>query len=246
MLNQVTTMLKKITYFSLAGLALMASPATMAQSVEESIKENLSKRISQPVNEVRKTPFDNLYEVRVQGAVVYTDADGQFVIFGGHLYDLDKKVNLTELAMEEMNRIDIDSLPLDKALKIVYGDGKNRLVTFEDPNCPWCKRLQAEFEQMDVTVYTFVTPILSPDSFTKSRNILCAEDPVKTWKDWMGKNISPKKQETCELPINEMLALMQNSNVSGTPAIFFENGKRINGFADAKRMNATMQEQKPQ
>ncbi|MDK7178310.1 DsbC family protein, partial [Micrococcus luteus] len=110
---------------------------------------------------------------------MYTDAARQFVIFGGQLYDLEKNTNLTELALEEMNRVDIDSLPLDKALKMVYGDGKNRLVTFEDPNCPWCKRLQAEFEQMDVTVYTFVTPILSPDSFTKTENILCAKDPVQ-------------------------------------------------------------------
>ena len=240
-LNQVRSMLKQISYCGVAAFALLASQTVIATSVEESIKEGLTKRLQQPVTEVRKTPFDNLYEVRVQGSVVYTDAARQFVIFGGQLYDLEKNTNLTELALEEMNRVDIDSLPLDKALKMVYGDGKNRLVTFEDPNCPWCKRLQAEFEQMDVTVYTFVTPILSPDSFTKTENILCAKDPVQTWKDWMAKNISPKKQDRCELPINEVLALMQHSNVAGTPAIFFDNGRLINGFADAKRMRETMQ-----
>lgn len=242
MSNQVVTMFKKISCLAVTGLSLLMAQAAMAQTVEESIRENLSKRINLPIAEVHKTPFDNLYEVRVQGNVVYTDADGQFVIFSGQLYDLEKKINLTELAMEEMNRIDIDSLPLDLALKAVYGNGENRLVTFEDPNCPWCKKLQAEFEKMDVTVYTFVTPILSADSFVKSRNVLCADDPVKTWKDWMGKDVNPKKQEDCEPPFNEVLELMQASNVSGTPAILFDSGKRISGFADARRLTDMMNE----
>ncbi|MDO5666915.1 MAG: DsbC family protein [Alcaligenaceae bacterium] len=243
MSNQVATLFKKISCIAVAGLSLMMAQATIAQTVEESIKKNLSDRISLPIAEVHKTPFDNLYEVRVQGNVVYTDADGKFVIFSGQLYDLEKKVNLTELAVEEMNRVDIDSLPLELALKATYGKGGNdRIVTFEDPNCPWCKRLQAEFKKMDVTVYTFVTPMLSADSFVKSRNILCAKEPVKTWQDWMANNINPAEQDDCQPPFNEVLELMQASNVSGTPAILFENGKRINGFADASRLISVMKE----
>ncbi|CAM5203703.1 DsbC family protein [Oligella ureolytica] len=210
--------------------------------MEEAIKENLSKRINLPIVEVNKTPFDNLYEVRVQGSIVYTDAEGEFVIFSGQLYDLENKTNLTELSMEEMNRIDIDSLPLDIALKATYGSGEHRLVTFEDPNCPWCKRLQAEFKKMDATVYTFVTPILSPDSFTKSRNILCSDEPISTWQNWMANNINPGEQEDCEPPFNEVLEVMHASNVSGTPAIIFDNGKRISGFATAKDMIEKMAE----
>lgn len=242
MSHRVISMLKKTTCFALSSLSLLITQAAMAQTVEESIKENLSKRINLPIVEVNKTPFDNLYEVRVQGNIVYTDADGEFVIFSGQLYDLEQKTNLTELSLEEMNRVDIDSLPLDLALKATYGSGENRLVTFEDPNCPWCKRLQAEFEQMDVTVYTFVTPILSADSFVKSRNILCDDEPVSAWQDWMANNIAPGEQADCEPPFNEILELMQASNVSGTPAILFDNGKRINGFADAKRLTSMMNE----
>ncbi len=242
MSNQVISLFKKTTYLALSVLSLCVAQTVMATTVEESIKESLSKRINLPIVEVNKTPFDNLYEVRVQGNIVYTDADGEFVIFSGQLYDLDKSVNLTELSMEEMNRVDIDSLPLDMALKATYGTGKNRLVTFEDPNCPWCKRLQAEFEKMDATVYTFVAPILSPDSITKSRNILCSEEPASTWKNWMANNVNPTQQEDCEPPFNEIFELMHTSNVSAAPAIFFDNGKRISGFATAETMNQKMAE----
>src|SRR5699024_819473 len=145
-------MFKKITCLTLSALSLCVAQVAAAETIEEKIKETLSDRINLPIAAVNKTPFDNLYEVRVQGSIVYTDADSEFVIFSGQLYDLANKANLTELSMEEMNRIDIDSLPLDMALKATYGTGEQRLVTFEDPNCPWCKRLQAEFKKMDVTV----------------------------------------------------------------------------------------------
>lgn len=242
MSNQVMSLFKKTTYLALSALSLCVAQTTMAATVEESIKESLSKRINLPIVEVNKTPFDNLYEVRVQGNIVYTDADGEFVIFSGQLYDLDNSVNLTELSMEEMNRVDIDSLPLDMALKATYGTGENRIVTFEDPNCPWCKRLQAEFEKMDATVYTFVTPILSPDSMTKSRNILCSDEPVSVWQNWMANNVTPEGQEDCEPPFNEVFELMHTSNVSSTPALIFDNGKRITGFATAAAMTEKMAE----
>lgn len=242
MFNQFSRRFKRALCLGASVLALAISPALMAKSVEDTLKERISKRIDLPVSEVIKTPFDDLYEVRVQGNIIYTNSGAEFVIFSGQLYDLAAQVNLTEASMEEINRVDIDSLPLDLALKATYGDGSKRLVTFEDPNCVWCKRLQAEFRKMDVTVYTFVTPILTPDSFVKARNIQCADEPVKAWQRWMGDNVAPSEQKDCDPPFNEILALMQKHNVSGTPAIMFDNGKRISGFAPAEQMLERMNE----
>ena len=70
MSHRVISMFKKTTCFALSSLSLLITQAAMAQTVEESIKENLSKRINLPIVEVNKTPFDNLYEVRVQGNIV--------------------------------------------------------------------------------------------------------------------------------------------------------------------------------
>ena len=242
MSNQVATMFKKASCVAVAGLSLLMAQAAIAKTVEETIKKTISERIELPVSEVIKTPFDNLYEVRGRGGSVYINANSDFVVFGGQLYDLDKQLNLTELSMAEMNRIDIDSLPLELALKATYGKGGDRIVTFEDPNCPWCKRLQAEFKKMDVTVYTFVTPTLSPDSFTKTKQVMCAKDPVKAWQDWMGKNVAlPKvKDENCDHEVNDVLEVMHGANVAGTPVLLFDNGKRISGYADANRLTQTM------
>ena len=63
----------------------------------------------------------------------------------------------------------------DSAVKRVKGNGKRVIYTFEDPNCGYCKELQKELAKLnDVTIYTFLWPILSQDSVDKSKAIWCA------------------------------------------------------------------------
>lgn len=222
---------------------LLVPSAVVADEITETIKNNFSKRIDNlPIEAVLPTPFPELYEVQIQGNIVYTNKDMDFVIFGGELYDLDQKSNLTAQSYAKINQVDIDELPLDLAIKTVYGSGQHRLVTFEDPNCIWCKRLNKDFRTMDVTVYTFVVPTLMPDSFTKARHVLCAEDSSKVWNAWMGDNVEPPQTADCEPPTNELLDLMHQLRVAGTPAIFFDNGHRINGYAPADRLLQTIAE----
>jgi thiol:disulfide interchange protein DsbC len=59
------------------------------------------------------------------------------------------------------------------ALKTVRGNGQRQLAIFSDPNCGYCKRLEKSLQQLDnVTIYTYLIPILSPDSAQKSKQIL--------------------------------------------------------------------------
>jgi thiol:disulfide interchange protein DsbC len=82
--------------------------------------------------------------------------------------------------------IDIANLPLQQAIKQVHGDGSQILVTFEDPYCPFCAELDKKLSHLDnITLYTFLLPILSDDSLVKSRLIWCARNPAAAWKNWM-------------------------------------------------------------
>ena len=68
----------------------------------------------------------------------------------------------------------------NSAVKRVKGNGKRVIYTFEDPNCGYCKELQKELVKVnDVTIYTFLWPILSQDSVEKSKAIWCAADRGK-------------------------------------------------------------------
>jgi thiol:disulfide interchange protein DsbC len=95
--------------------------------------------------------------------------------------------------------IKLDSLPLSQAIKQVHGNGDLILVTFEDPNCLFCAKLDEKLARLDnATLYTFLLPILSDDSALKSRLIWCAHDPAMAWSDWMLKRRLPVGTENCD------------------------------------------------
>ena len=96
-------------------------------------------------------------------------------------YDAATKKNLTEAKQREYSRVSFDSLPLDLAFKRVKGTGARKLAIFSDPDCPYCRRLEAEIKGLsDVTIYTFLMPIqsLHPEARGKARNY-CS----KLWRD---------------------------------------------------------------
>jgi thiol:disulfide interchange protein DsbC len=83
----------------------------------------------------------------------------------------------------------------------------------------------------DVTVYTFLYPILGGDSPDKSRNIWCAKDNTKAWRDWMINGTAPARAmgacDTAALARN--VELGKKHKVNGTPALVFEDGRRVPG-----------------
>lgn len=180
------------------------------------------------VDAVRVTPMNGIFEVQVGMDLLYTDAQVDYVLQGS-MIDAHARRDLTAERLEVLQQVAFDSLPLDRAIKQVKGDGTRQVAVFEDPNCGYCKQLHRTLEEVDdVTVYTFLFPILSPDSTTRSRDIWCAADPAKAWKAWMLNGEAPAQAE-CETPIQANLALGRKLNVQGTPALFFADGSRVNG-----------------
>ncbi|QET03531.1 DsbC family protein [Cupriavidus pauculus] len=215
-----------------AGYALHALAADEPSTA--SIKATIEKMVGgrAEVRSVTKTPVPGLYEVSLGSQVVYTDATGRYIL-NGELIDTKTSTNLTEERVAELNRIKWSDLPLSRAVKWSKGDGSRTIAVFSDPNCPYCKRIEQTFQQMDnITVYTFLYPVLSPDSTQKSKQIWCASDRSKAWRDWMLNHVAVTGKSDCKNPIDDNLKLGQSMNVTGTPAVFFTDGSRIPGAAD--------------
>ncbi|MBS4944374.1 MAG: DsbC family protein, partial [Neisseria mucosa] len=146
------------------------APAAKAEapadkSVAASLKARLEKVYAAQdlkVLSVNETPIKGIYEVVVSGKqIIYTDAKGDYMLVGD-LINVNTRQSLTEERAADLNKIDFASLPLDKAIKEVRGNGKLKVAVFSDPDCPFCKRLEHEFEKMtDITIYTFMMPIPS-------------------------------------------------------------------------------------
>jgi len=192
-----------------------------------------------------KTPYGGLYEVFLDGQIIYTDEKFSFLISKGHLFETRSQRDITQKRLDELTKVDFSTFPLNQAIKVVKGNGSRKLVVFSDPDCPYCKQLEQKelIGISDVTIYTFLYPInqLHPDSANKSRAIWCAPDRAKAWEDWM-LNGQLVKAGSCDTPIEKLAELGRKLGVTGTPTLFFTDGKRIPGAYPAKDIENALSE----
>ena len=227
---------------ALAAALLLLSFGVLAQ--EAVIRKTLAERLPNlpKIDEVSKTPIPGLYEVRLGSELIYSDENGLHIIQGA-IIDTKTKTDLTEARINKLTAIDFASLPLKNAVVIKQGSGARKIAVFGDPNCGYCKRLERDLVALkDVTIYNFIYPILGPDSVAKSKDLWCAKDPAKAWRDWMvdGKLASkaPANCDTAALDANTELG--RKYRVQGTPAVVFEDGTRAPGAIPAAQIEARM------
>lgn len=231
-------MLKKTACAAALVLTLGAAHAN-----EDAIKKAVEAKLDgAKVESVTKTPYLGLYEVNLGGELIYTD-DKVSAFFSGDLIDAQTMRNVTQERQRKLSAIKFSDLPLEHAVKQVRGNGKRVIATFEDPNCGYCKRFTKDLLNItDVTHYTFLYPILSPDSAAKSKAIWCATDKAKAWNDWMINNVTPSGEGKCKNPVDEVVTLGKKLRINGTPTVFFTDGERIPGAVPAAQIEQKLKQ----
>jgi thiol:disulfide interchange protein DsbC len=219
----------------LALAAVMVGGLALAQ--EAVIRKTLPERWPNmpKIDEVVKSPVPGLWEVRMGTDIVYTDDQANFVV-QGEVIDTKTRTNLTQARIDKLTAFDFPKLPFKDAVVIKQGTGARKMAVFVDPNCGYCKRFEADLAKVkDVTIYTFLYPILGPDSLTKAQDVWCAKDPAKVWRDWMLKAVVPPRATTkCDTTaLDRNTELGQKHRVQGTPAAVFEDGARLPGAVPA-------------
>ena len=220
-------------------LALSLAPAAFAD--EAAIRKNISERVPNfpKIDEVTKTEIPGLYELRVmETEIFYTDEQGNYIIQGGQLIDTRTRTNLTEQRLAKLTAIDFKTLPFKDAMVWKQGNGERKLVVFADPNCGYCKKFEKDLQTVkDVTVYTFLYPILGGDSPEKSKQIWCAKDNTKAWRDWMLKGTAVTDSPPCDTSaLQRNYAFGQKHRIRGTPGLVFEDGRSQAGAMNTEQI----------
>jgi thiol:disulfide interchange protein DsbC len=236
-------LLHALPMLALAMAVLMPSSHANADAVTDKLKETLKVRLGSDVDvrDVVKTPIPGIYEIDTADQIIYSDANGDYVMTGD-MMDIKNRVNLTEARASKLNKIDFSKLPLEDAVKMVKGNGMRKIAVFSDPNCPYCHKLEEELKSVDnVTVYTFLFPILSTDSTIKSKSIWCSTDRAKAWTGWMLDKRAPSAPGTCDTRVlTQNLELGRTLRVTGTPTVFLADGRRLPGAVSAERLEKEM------
>jgi len=120
-----------------------------------------------------------------------------------------------------------------------FGTGKDEYVLFTDPECPYCKKFESYFPQIEdkVKIRVFYFPlnfhknardislfIMSQD--TNKAKIEAMDTTVNT-AAYKNRKYEKGELEKLETKLDEQIALGGQLGVSGTPAIFDKNGDKV-------------------
>jgi len=231
---------------ALAACLSVTAQAQPSQSQANTPPEltNLSQRLqalypSTRFGEIRPTQWPGVFEVAMGANLAYVDASGQYFLFG-HLYDMKAQRDLSAERKDTLARVDFSALPLADAIKDVRGRGSRALAIFSDPDCPHCRRLEAELKGLsDVTIHTFLMPIASlhPQARAKAVAVWCAKDRLGAWQALMIRDQPPPAAD-CAHPVDRNVALAERLGVTGTPTLVAADGRVLPGAASAEQIQA--------
>lgn len=207
---------------------------------EARIKQRIEARLNVNIDSVVKSKIGDLYEIASPEGMTYTDKNGDFLLLNAIVIDTKTKKNITVDSMAPQASIPFADFPLADAITVVHGKGTRHMVTFEDPNCGYCKKQAAVLAKMDdVTIHTFLLPILGDDSVAKSNQVWCAADRAGAWQDWMNNGVAPTGKADCDVSVMKRnAALAEKTQIHGTPVSFFMDGTRAGGAQDQPTLEA--------
>lgn len=187
------------------------------------------------VKSIRESQIKGLWEVEV------TQGDKTFLVYVDYAkkYLVEGKFTALEKLGEPppLTKVDPKKIPLDNAL--VYGNPKaeKKVIVFDDPECPFCRKLHEEIkkinaERKDIVFYVKMYPLpIHPDAYEISKSIICGRSPKMLDDAFAGKKLPKANCETAELDNNIKLA--GELGIKGTPGLILPDGRLFPGYAPA-------------
>ncbi len=221
-----------ITKILIVVSTLALTTPVFASDDFSSVRESLQKAFPKaPVANIKATPIDGLYEIESGDNIFYYCPKSENIVLG-EIFTKEGK-NLTAEARNAIIEKKAASIDTSKAIKI--GNGRNIVIEFTDPDCPFCRKSYEYWKsKKDITHYIFLNPVpsLHPKATEKAEWILSQKDKVAAFNDvFSGKldNTEPRGiTEAGKNLLREHLQVAAKVHINGTP-MFFVNNKFISG-----------------
>ncbi|MDH5632778.1 MAG: DsbC family protein [Gammaproteobacteria bacterium] len=233
-------MAKRISVLLVCLVAAWISSSTAwAGKTEDSLRATVEKGLGgMKISKVSKTPVAGIYEIHAGGRIMYSTNDGRH-LFIGNLIDLEKQVNLTRVAQQEITKKRLAQVDESSMLVIGPKNAKHTLTAFTDVDCGYCAKLHLEVPKLNEAGirmrYLFYPRAgMGSESFNKAVAVWCSKDRAKAIGD--AKARKPIDMKTCDNPVTDHLRLGQELGLNGTPMLVMEDGTIINGYQPASEI----------
>jgi thiol:disulfide interchange protein DsbC len=224
---------KKILASFIVSVIMAAGLASscLAGQSETEVRQTLAKTFpGMKVGEIRSPDIPGLYEVEAGSNIIYFYPEKGLLVFG-EIWTKDGR-NVTAEKRAKLAAARLKDVPLDKAVKI--GNGRNKVIEFTDPDCPYCRKAAAFFKgRDDVTLYVFFFPLpIHKEAQAHARYVLCAADKGKALEEVMSGQLDGREtacpDKKADALLREHMDLGTELGVRATPA-FWINGQYVAG-----------------
>ena len=135
-------------------------------------------------------------------------------------------------------KVDIKSIPLDDAILLGRADAKSKVIVFTDPECPYCKKLHVELQEVvradaNIAFLIKLMPLkMHPNAYGISKTILCSANPLAVLEaSFSGAPIASSACPTTK--VDETLATAQRLGIASTPTLILPDGTLLPGYKKA-------------
>lgn len=211
-----------------------------AADVVSALQANLkASGINETITSAVPTDMPGIYWVTAEGLpAFFADKSGKYIIQGQIVQVGDKTpvdisaALVAKSAKEKLAAVDKKDMVIFPAT----GETKAVIYVFTDADCGYCQKLHSEIKQtndLGIEVRYLAWP-RSEASVPKMEAIWCSKDRQAAMNQAKaGANVSAA---SCPNPVRKQLELGMALGVSGTPAVFTEDGRQLGGYLPSAQL----------
>ncbi len=197
------------------------------------------------VKEVRTPPLRGVWELVLEqdGKPLRVFMDfGKKYIFAGPVLSIATGQPMPESAETQLipvEKVDAAKIPRNNSLLMGNPKGKERLIIFTDPDCPFCKKQHEELQKLvklnrELAIYIKFLPLkIHPNAYEKSR-ILLAEKSLKLLdENFRGGRLPALAKKHSAAGVDATIKLASQLGINSTPTLVLPDGRVFPGYRDA-------------
>lgn len=171
---------------------------------------------------------------------LFIDFSKSYVVTGNIVRLSDGTSIATTSRPAESKRVDVAQIPLDDALLLGKASAKTKVIVFTDPECPYCKRLHTELQEVvrrdpNIAFLIKLFPLkMHPNAYNISKSIVCNRSMAMLEDSFAGKSVPPPLCET--KVVDETLALVARLGINSTPTLVLPDGRVMPGYKKADEL----------
>ena len=219
---------------TLSNTPAQSSDPNHQPDIAKALQDNLNKSgIDVHVTSVVPTQMPQMYWATIDGASpVFVDKTGSYIV-DGTIVELggERPVDITLKIRSAAAKTALSNA--DKSQMIIFpakGKTKASIYAFTDPTCGYCQKLHEEINSINaggIEVRYLAWP-RGDKPLPLAEAIWCSSDKQDALtRAKKGENITAS---ACNNPVKNHVALGYSLGVTGTPAIFAENGVQLGGY----------------